>query len=215
LRVTVRDPDGGRADLGRVRLDGLPGPASTPAYWAQEVRLPLRTAQPISAVELRPLGGAGRAWLLDAWVWRPGLPAVRVVSPPRVDLGEATVDEGAAGARTRRIPVTVSGRGVGEVRFFLTEQSVVAPSRTRSWVARLRPGHRDLGVPVRVRGDRAYGGGVRHLLRAKAVRGVLVGDFSGELTVRDDDPFPGALTASRHPGAGSGAGRPPSPSPPG
>ncbi|MCZ0982299.1 hypothetical protein O1L60_34695 [Streptomyces diastatochromogenes] len=55
---------------------------------------------------------------MDAWGWRPGTPAVNPTPLTRVDIGRLTVAEGNSGVRTYRVPVTVSGRGSGQVRLF-------------------------------------------------------------------------------------------------
>ncbi|MFY1670245.1 hypothetical protein ACN27G_09830 [Plantactinospora sp. WMMB334] len=76
--VTVVGTDGRRSALGEIRIDGLPGTDQTTSHWAQEVRVPLHRAPArVAAVELTPRTASGRAWLLDAWGWRPVLPARR------------------------------------------------------------------------------------------------------------------------------------------
>jgi hypothetical protein len=194
LGVTLVDDAGRRAPLGEVRLDGLPGTAHTTSYWAQEARLPLAPGAlagvdpaRIAGLELAPRDGAGRAWLLDAWGWRPGTPAARAVALPRVDLGELTVAEGDEGVRTYRMPVRASGRGAGQVRLFLTDP-VTAEVTER--VVTVRPGTGTVEVPVEVRGNTRYSYDQRHRVAAKAVHGAVVGDYSGGVTVGNDDPMP-------------------------
>jgi hypothetical protein len=203
IGVVATDGHGRSADLGTVTLDGLPLSDNLPRYWAQEVRLPLHglkspSVRPgaaggavgwASLAELRlvPRSDSGSAWLIDAWGWRPGLPAPRPVTLPRVDAGDLTVDEGDAGERTVQVPVRVSGRGAGQVRLFLDDWST---GQTRSWVAEVRPGRNTVPVPFTVAGDRLYGSDQKLRLKVKAVHGVQVGSWQGRAEVRDDDPPP-------------------------
>ncbi|RSM67858.1 hypothetical protein DMB66_14880 [Actinoplanes sp. ATCC 53533] len=186
--VAVTDTTGRRTELGEVRLDGLPGTEYTTAHWGQEVRVPIKQVRgKVAKLELTPRGAAGRAWLIDAWGWRPGTPAVRPVSLPRIDIGELRVAEGDAGTRTYQVPVKVTGRGTGQVRMFLTDGNT---SETRSWLVAVRPGTRTIRVPVEVTGDTLYGAGEASVLNAKAVRGTVIGDYIGGVLVNDDDPAP-------------------------
>ncbi|OJF14593.1 hypothetical protein, partial [Couchioplanes caeruleus] len=186
--VAVVDPGGRRTALGDVVVDGLPGTANTTSYWAREVRVPLQGLRgKVAKLELVPRGAAGRAWLIDAWGWRPGTPAPRQTSLPRVDLGTLSVDEGDSGTRTYSVPVKVTGRGHGQVRLFLTDP---ATFESTSRLATVRPGDRTIRVPVEVRGDKLHGQDETTMLTAKAERGLVVGDYAGGLEVRDDDPAP-------------------------
>ncbi|MFF0473651.1 hypothetical protein [Streptomyces sp. NPDC004284] len=194
LDVAVTDGSGRRAQLGRTRVDGLPGSPRTAAYWGREVRVPLSAAtragldlKHIGALELTPRGGAGRAWLMDAWGWRPGTPAVNPKPLARVDIGRLTVAEGNSGVRTYRVPVTVSGQGGGQVRLFTP---VPGTDRVTSRVVTVRPGRHDIDVPVEVRGNTRYGYDVRHDAFVKAVRGTVVGAHRGGVTARNDDAMP-------------------------
>ncbi|GAA3350503.1 hypothetical protein GCM10020358_76680 [Amorphoplanes nipponensis] len=186
--VAVTDPAGHRTELGEVSLNGLPGTANTTAHWGQEVRVPLKRLRgPVATLQLTPRSAGGEAWLIDAWGWRPGSPAVRPVSLPRVDIGELKVVEGDSGSRTYQVPVKVTGRGAGQVRLFLTGEDSV---ETRSWLATIRPGARTIRVPVEVTGDKLYGAGEQTVLAAKSVRGTVIGDYQGGVLVTDDDPAP-------------------------
>jgi hypothetical protein len=97
------------------------------------------------------------------------------------------VDEGDSGTRTYQIPVKVTGRGGGQLRFVLIDTTTGKPT---SWVATVRPGTRALRVPVEVAGDTRYGEGEGYILAAKAERGLVVGDWIGNVEVRNDDPKP-------------------------
>ncbi|MGW8768399.1 hypothetical protein ACWGN5_38655 [Streptomyces sp. NPDC055815] len=194
LDVAVTDASGRRASLGRTRVDGLPGSPRTAAYWSREIRVPLAAAaragldlKRIGALELTPRGGSGSAWLMDAWGWRPGTPAANPAPLTRVDIGRLTVAEGDSGVRTYRVPVTVSGRGSGQVRLFVP---VPGTEQVTSRTVTVRPGHHDIDVPVEVRGNTRYGYDVRHDAFVKAVRGTVVGAHRGGVTARNDDAPP-------------------------
>lgn len=123
--VALVDSSGRRATLGLVRVDGLPGSKRTASYWGREVRASLAAAtregldlKHVQSLELTPRSATGQAWLMDAWGWRPGTPAVTAAPLSRVDIGRLSVKEGDSGTRTYHIPVFVSGQGSGEVWLF-------------------------------------------------------------------------------------------------
>ncbi|WP_411074830.1 hypothetical protein [Streptomyces sp. cmx-4-7] len=192
--VTVTDASGRRAHLGRTRVDGLPGSDRTASVWAREARVPLSAARRagldlrrIAALELSPGDGPGRAWLVDAWGWRPGTPVVRPAALPRVDIGRLTVDEGDSGVRTHRVPVRVSGQGSGQVRLFVPRPD---GEGVTSRLVTVRPGRQDIDIPVEVRGNTRFGYDTAHDAFVKAVRGAVVGAHRGGVTARNDDPLP-------------------------
>ncbi|MFD0366456.1 hypothetical protein [Streptomyces sp. NPDC127114] len=194
LDVALADGSGRRAKLGRVRADGLPGSDRTASYWGRELRVPLSAAvragldlKRVSVLELTPRSASGRAWLVDAWGWRPGTPAVRPAPLPRVDFGRLTVDEGDSGVRTYRVPVRVSGQGSGQVRVFTPRPG---GEGVESRLVTVRPGQRTVDIPVTVRGNTRYGWEVSHDAFVKAVRGAVVGSHHGGVTARNDDPMP-------------------------
>jgi hypothetical protein len=194
LDVALTDARGKRAVLGRVRVDGLPGSDRTAAHWAREVRVPLAAAARagldlgrVQTLELTPRSASGRAWLMDAWAWRPGTPAVREAALPRVDIGRLTVKEGDSGERTYRVPVRVSGQGSGQVRVYVVDP-VTGAAADR--LVTVRPGGRDIDLPVRVKGDRLFAYDMAHDVVVKAVRGTVVGSHRGGVTAENDDPMP-------------------------
>lgn len=191
--VSLVDAAGRRAELGGVGVDGLPGSDLTASYWGREVRVPLSSAarekldlKRVKTVELTPRTRSGRAWLMDAWGWRPGTPTVRAAELPRVDVGRLAVKEGDSGARTYRVPVTVSGKGSGKVRFFVPD---VETGEVAHRTLTVRPGDR-VDVPVEVRGDTRYGYDTGHDALIKAVRGAVVGSYRGGVLALNDDPAP-------------------------
>lgn len=195
MDVSLTDASGKKAKLGRIRPAGLPGSERTASYWAQEIRVPLTGAgragldlRSVKSLELTPRSGSGRAWLMDAWGWRPGTPAVRTDALPRVDIGRRTVDEGDSGVRTYRVPVRVTGRGgSGQVRVYVVDP---ATGKATDRLVTVRPGGRDIDVPVEVKGNTRYGTDVSYDVLVKAVRGAVVGSYRGGITVHDDDPAP-------------------------
>ncbi|MFJ4523455.1 alpha/beta hydrolase family protein [Streptomyces sp. NPDC088810] len=195
LDVALTDTAGKKTKLGRVTLDGLPGSKRTASYWAREIRVPLPAAGragldlgSVKSLELTSRSSSGRAWLMDAWGWRPGTPAVRTEALPRVDIGRTTVDEGDSGVRTYRVPARVTGRGgSGQVRVYVIDP---ATGKTTDRLVTVRPGGQDIDVPVEVKGNTRYGTDVSYDVLVKAVRGAVVGSYRGGITVHDDDPAP-------------------------
>ncbi|WP_374105356.1 hypothetical protein [Streptomyces sp. ISL-36] len=194
LDVTLVDASGRRANLGRARLDGLPGTERTASYWARELRLPLSAAaragldlKRVKTLELTPRTGSGKAWLMDAWGWRPGTPVVRPAPLPRVDIGRLTVAEGDSGVRTHRVPVRVSGQGSGQVRVFVADP---ATGEVTHRTVTVRPGKNAVDVSLTVRGNTRFGNDLSQEVFVKAVRGAVVGSHHGGVTARNDDPMP-------------------------
>ncbi|WP_329303334.1 hypothetical protein OG410_38140 [Streptomyces sp. NBC_00659] len=191
--IGLTDTSGHRATLGRVRLDGLPGTDRTASFWGQEVRLPLAAAlragvdpHRVKSLEIVPRTGSGQAWLIDAWGWRGGTPAVRAADLVRVDIGRLSVAEGGSGVRTYHVPVKVTGQGKGTVRLFVADPDT---GRTTSREVTVGPGQSP-EVPVEVRGNTRYGYDVSHDIFVKAVHGAVTGAYRGGVTALNDDPMP-------------------------
>ncbi|QOV40658.1 hypothetical protein IM697_20985 [Streptomyces ferrugineus] len=194
LDVSVTDTAGRHRPLGRVTVDGLPGTDRTASYWAREVRVPIGAddaaaldLRHVKNLELTPRTRSGRAWLMDAWAWRPGTPEVRPAPLPRVDVGRLTVEEGDLGVRTYRVPVKVSGQGSGQVRLFVADP---VTGRVTDRLVTVRPGGQAIDVPVKVEGNTRYGYDTGQNVFVKAVRSAVVGAHLGGVTVRNDDPMP-------------------------
>ncbi|WP_199873850.1 hypothetical protein [Streptomyces sp. Root369] len=192
--VSVTDSSDRRVTLGSIKVDGLPGSASTASYWAQELRVPLSAAtragldlRHVKSLELTPRSQSGRAWLMDAWGWAPGTPAVKAAALPRVDVGRTIVKEGDSGTRTYRIPVEISGHGSGQVRVYVLEPD---SGRAETRLVTVRPGSHAIDVPVEVKGDTDYGYDVEYDIAVKAVHNAVVGKHRGGVTAENDDPEP-------------------------
>ncbi|MFJ9431260.1 hypothetical protein ACIRQY_16605 [Streptomyces sp. NPDC101490] len=194
LDVAVTDTSGRRVTLGRVAVDGLPGSGMTASHWAREVRVPLKAAaaagvdlERTRSLELVPRGGPGELWLMDAWGWRPGTPAVRPVPLPRIDIGRLAVQEGDSGTRTYQVPVHVTGKGSGTVKLaVLDPQTYVSTVRTVT----VEAGRSTVDVSFAVEGDSRYDIDRDHQVAVKAVRGVAVGSAFGGVLAENDDPMP-------------------------
>ncbi|MHB9863555.1 alpha/beta hydrolase family protein [Streptomyces sp. YIM S03343] len=192
--VTLADARGKRAALGRIRVDGLPGTDRTASYWAREIRVPLTAAsragldlKHVKSLGLTPRSRSGKAWLMDAWGWRPGTPAAAEPALPRVDVGRTAVKEGDSGVRTYRVPVQVSGKGSGQVRVYVVDP---VTQKTEQRLVTVRPGGHDIDVAVRVKGDKRFSYDVENNVLVKAVRGAVIGSYRGGITVLNDDPRP-------------------------
>ncbi|MFE0426189.1 hypothetical protein, partial [Streptomyces sp. NPDC058953] len=193
LDVTLTDTSGKRVRLGRVTVDGLPGSDTTTAHWAREVRVPLKAAadagvdtRRIRSLELTPRGGPGELWLMDAWGWRPGTPAVRPAPLPRIDVNRVSVDEGGSGTRTHRVTVRATGEGTGTIK--------LATLDPKTWKSTVRTvsvsAGRPADVSITVEGNPRYDIDRDHMIAAKAVHGTAVGSALGGVLVRNDDPIP-------------------------
>jgi hypothetical protein len=190
--VAITDGRGRRAELGSVTVDGLPAGEYIAARWAQEVRVPL----PRRGIDLRNITAlelaGGEGWLVDANGRRGGLPAVRPVDLPRIDVGEVRVDEGDAGTRHYEVPVVVEGGGQGKLRLFVGQEDGTFTTR----LVDVRPGRQTIELPYDVTGDELWGPSVTQSVYAKALRGAVGGGYVGGLRVLDDDPKP-TITVAR------------------
>ncbi|MEU3832325.1 hypothetical protein [Streptomyces microflavus] len=192
--VSVKDTKGKRAELGSVRIDGLPGTDRTTSYWAQEVRVPLTAATraklnlgSIAALELTPRSRSGKAWLMDAWSWKPGTPAVKAAPLARVDIGRLTVKEGDAGVITYKVPVRTTGKNAGAVRLYVVDPDT---GSSTGRLVEVGPGTAGIDVKVKVVGNTRYGWDKPHDILVKAVRGTVIGADAGGVTAQNDDPMP-------------------------
>ncbi|MFJ8438833.1 alpha/beta hydrolase [Kitasatospora griseola] len=193
LDVAVTDTSGKRVKLGQVTVDGLPGSDSTAALWAREVRVPLKAAvsagvdlKQTQSLELIPRNSSGELWLMDAWGWRPGTPAVSPVALPRVDVGNLTVKKGDSGTRTYNVPVQVTGEGTGVIKLAVRDPETHESTVRTETVKAGGP----VDVSITVKGSTRYNRDLHHEVAAKAVRGAAVGSALGGVLVENDVPMP-------------------------
>jgi hypothetical protein len=193
--VQVADTAGHRARLGTVTLTGLPGTEQTVGSWTQEVRVSLSAARQaglnlnrIAELTVIPRSSSGRAYLVDAWGWQPGTPAVRIVTRTRVDIsGHLSVDESDS-VVTYRMPVSFSGARSGRVK--VTTADFNNAETLSTTLVRIRPGMRELKIPVAVDGDELFSYGRRYVVIAESIHGTTIGSHQGIVDVTDDDPAP-------------------------
>lgn len=205
-RVALRlvDEDGRAVEVPAQRDPvRLPGPLTgllTPKLWAQAVRFPLDTSAldmtRVRQVRLVTRSRTGHAWLLDAAATgRPPRPASGP-DLPRLAVRTVTLREpGDRGARTVRVPVTVTGSATtaGRVAVRIAEP---ADARTIWRQLAVPPGATTLEVPVRIRADRRRTGTRRWTVTLMSPSGVTVSDFVGGVRLLDDEP-PIRVTAVR------------------
>lgn len=193
------DKAGKRLTLGRASVTGVPANASTAAgtYWAQEVRFPLdrvaaATAQidltQLATLELEPESTSGRLWLLDAWSYRPGLPAAVARSVARIDAQPLTVTETDAPQRVR-IPVSIAGRlnEPAVVYYEISDFEGTAPVKK---TVTIPAGSTSFDLEHQVKGDDVEGGPRYYHLLIIGLSGAVTGNPTAYLTVEDDEPTP-------------------------
>ncbi|MBZ6114700.1 hypothetical protein [Streptomyces olivaceus] len=193
--VHVKDAQGKRAKLGTATIDGLPGTDRVRrTVWAREVRVPLAPATragldlgQIAHLELTPLSSSGKAWLMDAWSWKPGTPAAPAAPLTRVDIGRLTVKEGDSGVRTYQVPVSTTGKNVGTVRLYVNDPDT---GKSTGKLVKVGPGTAGIKVKLKVEGNKRHGEDKNHDILVKAVQGTVVGAHIGGVTAQDDDPMP-------------------------
>ena len=198
--VRLTDAAGHRLTLADVSVTGLPADrqAFSGKSWAQDVRLPLRAGAVkasalslarITRVEVIPRSTKGQLFVLDAWGRQPGLSTAAPLRLSRIDVGTATVEEGAT-QHTVRLPVTVTGPAhtAGRVWVVVIDPEFGTPV---GHLVDVPAGASRFTVDIPVPGDSHDDWDVLlYQVSVKAVRGLAVGDYTGGLTVLDDDPTP-------------------------
>jgi hypothetical protein len=192
--VAITDSRGKSATLGRVSITGLPGTEQTVGAWGQELRVSLKAAAKaklnlnrITRLQLIPRSGSGQAWLLDAWGWRTGTPAVKVAPTSRIDVGTLGVVEETDAPAVYRMPVTVAGDKGGQIRVYISNWMTGV---TKTKLITVKPGTHRVSVALTVPGDTDFGSGGFYAVLAETVKGTVVGDYVGTLEVTEDDPAP-------------------------
>ncbi len=203
--VRLVDADGVTATLPQMSVHPLPGVSTGGGFrgktWAQDVHRPLSGPAAtsgldltrISRVDLLPVSGSGRVWLLDAWGWNDGLAAATPPGLARVDVTPLRVEEGDT-PHTVAVPLRVRptpGSPARDGRLWVTvidPNSFEAPITSVIDVPR---GTRRIVVDVPVAGNtRDDALETEYVVAVKPVSGLTVGDYAGGVTVVDDDPAP-------------------------
>jgi hypothetical protein len=192
--VAITDTTGHKATLGRISITGLPKTGLPSQYWAQEVRVPLTAARKagldlkqISRLQLIPRSSKGQAWVLDAWGWRTGTPAVQIAPISRVDVGDLGTVAETDSPTTLQMPVSVSGNVAGKIRVYVWDLLTLKAS---TQVVSVPAGATHVEIPVAVPGDQTFNYGSYYGVLAEAMPGTVVGDFFGSLILAEDDPAP-------------------------
>jgi len=133
----------------------------------------------------------GRIVVLDAFGHAPGASDAARPSAPRVDVEDVTLQEGDSGERIEEIGLDVSGTLAGGERFYVESRN--GRDNTLAKVIRLRPGQSTVTVPFPVTGDTRDDYRKRSSITVKAISGLITGDYSGIITIVDDDPPPKVL----------------------
>jgi len=200
LEVAIGDGSGHVARLGGRALSSLPGDQRLSKVWGQTLRLslPQQSTMDFSDVQwIRFVGGSrqGRVVVLDAHGRAPGIPAAPRPTLPRVDVRDVTVKEGDDGQRFEEITLDVTGQQTGTGRLYLEASGSRRDAAPVKTVVRIRPGQSTVTVPFPVTGNTRDGYHTRSQVTVKAVSGIVTGDYSGVITIRDDDPPPNVVIA--------------------
>jgi hypothetical protein len=198
LGVVIGDGSGHVARLGSASRYSLPGGRGLSKLWAQTIRLPLPQDDTIDLSDIewvKFLGESreGRVVVLDAYGRAPGVSNAPRPTLPRVDVRDVSVREGDGGKHFEDIVLDVTGQPVGGERIYVESSSYGRGADSISTVLRLTPGQTRLTVPYPVSGDTRDDYRLRSEVAVKAMSGIITGDYSGTVTVRDDDPIPNVL----------------------
>ena len=194
--VAVGDGSGHVARLGTETRSSLPGGGGLAKLWGQTVRLPIpeQSAVDFSDVQwIRFIGDSreGRIVVLDAYGHASGISDATRPRLPRVDVNDVSVKEGDGGERIEEIELDVTGSLAGGERIYVESQN--GRRNTVSSVIRLRPGQSTVTVPFPVSGDTRDDYQKRASVTVKAISGLITGDYSGVIRIKDDDPAPNVL----------------------
>ena len=195
IRVRLSD-DAGQTWSRRVRILPLMAGGELHPYWAQSVRIDAHEAPAtfdataVVAVELVSTSSSGTAWIVDAAVRTPEIPAVSDRVLPRLRIGAAQQREGDRGKGTVRIPYRVSGPMAQPARFDVALGRGEGNRRTRMVRVNLPVGQRSGSVSFRYRRNTRDDLKRVFVADAQAVRGLALNDYHGRAVVVDDDPAP-------------------------
>jgi hypothetical protein len=197
LGLRLTDALGATAELpAAYRLAALPGDQSPLGkIWAQTLRFDLTGVgdqvdlRMITAIELVSRTGRGRAWLLDIHTRRPGATASSPIALPQVSVLSSEVAEGGPGTRTEYLPLAIRGDITRRAVLWVT---VVDPAgNSQGYRLVLPAGTTEAGIPIEVTGNDQFDPQTQQFnVVIKAMSEVTTGEYSGVLTVVDDEPAP-------------------------
>ncbi|MEO8329313.1 MAG: hypothetical protein ABI586_04835, partial [Candidatus Nanopelagicales bacterium] len=198
LGVVIGDGSGHVARLGSQALSALPGDRQLSKLWAQTLRLPLpeQSHVDLSDIQWMRLVGEsreGRVVVLDAYGREPGISDAPRPTLPRVDVSDTSVREGDSGEHFEDVTLSITGQVSGGERIYVESSDYGRHGPSVQTVFRLSRGQTTLTVPFPVSGDTRDDYTMRSQLTVKAITGVVTGNYSGTLTIRDDDPKPQAV----------------------
>ncbi|MCZ3389605.1 MAG: hypothetical protein LH645_10920 [Actinomycetia bacterium] len=131
--------------------------------------------------------------MLDAYGRAPGISDTPRPTLPHVDASDASVREGNDGEHTEAITLNIEGQVSGGERVYVESSYNGGDTPPVASVFRLSRGQTTITVPLPVSGDTRDDYRTYFQLTVKAVSGGVTGNYSGTLTIRDDDPPPQAL----------------------
>ena len=197
LGVRLVDSRGSVLELpAAYKVGPLPGTQSPLGkIWAQTLRFDITGPRAgidlsaITGIEMVSLTGRGRAWLLDVHSRRAGATASAPIPLPQVSVVSTEVAEGGPGSRTEYLPLAVRGDVVRPAALWVT---VVDPSgASHGYRLEIAPGATEAAVPVTVEGNDQFDPQMRQFVVViKALSEITTGEYSGTLTVVDDEPAP-------------------------
>jgi hypothetical protein len=198
MDVAIGDGSGHVARLGSRTRYALPGDRGLSKLWAQTVRLklPQRSAIDLSDVEwIRFVGDSrqGRVVVLDAFGRSPGVSNAPRPTLPRVDVHDVSIKEGDNGKHFEQVSLDVTGQVSGGERLYVQSSDRRRNSASGQQIFRLSPGQTSIQIPVAVSGDTRDDYRLQSEITVKALSGIFTGDYSGNITTRDDDPAPNVV----------------------
>lgn len=167
--------------------------------WAQTIRVdPASFAghldlHHVDSIQLRATGGSGRVWILDASRVMPGIRDVPDRSLPRIRLGRVTVSEGDDPNATALVPFRVLGDVTRPATFAVAADQGTFGYRRRPQfdIVTVEPGQTKGTIAVPYEADTLDDPPRQtESVYAVAKRGLVMSEYTGTVTIRDDDPAP-------------------------
>jgi len=196
LGVRLVDRRGAVLELpAAYRVPSLPG-TNTPLgkIWARTLRFDLTGARAgidlsaVTGIEVVSRSGRGHAWLLDVSARRPGVTPSAPLPLPQVSVGRVEIPEGGPGERTEYIPLEIRGEIAQPAVLWV---SLFTPQGQTGYRLVLLPGTTEAGVPITVEGNDEFDPWPKeYSVVIKAISQVTTGEYSGGVSLIDDEPAP-------------------------